>query len=75
MPEETKRLSVDLPAEHFDELNKYMQGYRLKSALYCAITEQLLSKMRHLTDAEKRVLIVSIIQNRISINEYLSLKG
>ena len=65
------RLSIELPQDLKDELDKLLGGWRVKNLLYNKITEDLVKVMNKMTVKQRRLFIVGIVEGHFKPKDYL----
>ena len=65
------RLSIELPLDLKLELDAMLGGWRVKNALYTKITIDLVKVMKRLSEKQRRLFIVAIVEGHLKPEEYL----
>ena len=65
------RLSIELPLDLKLELDAMLGGWRVKNALYTKITIDLVEVMKKLSEKQRRLFIVAIVEGHLKPEEYL----
>ena len=65
------RLSIELPLDLKLELDTMLGGWRVKNALYTKITIDLVKVMKRLSEKQRRLFIVAIVEGHLKPEEYL----
>ena len=65
------RLSVVLDSDIHERLNKVLEGWRIKNALFEKITSDLVEVMERMTPKQRRFFIVSIIEGQLKPEQYI----
>ena len=69
------RLSIELPLDLKMELDDLLGGWRVKNALYAKITEDLVKVMKQMTEKQRRLFIVAIVEGHLKPGDYLKTVG
>ncbi len=69
------RLSVELPLDLKFELDAMLGGWRIKTALYSKITADIVKVMRKMSEKQRRLFIVAIVEGHLKPEEYLKTVG
>jgi len=69
------RLSIELPLDLKLELDDMLGGWRVKNALYSKITSDLVKVMKKMSEKQRRLFIVAIVEGHLKPEEYLRTVG
>ena len=69
------RLSIELPLDLKMELDDLLGGWRVKNALFAKVTADLVLVMRRMTEKQRRLFIVAIVEGHLKPEEYLKTVG
>lgn len=64
------RLSIDLPEDLHQSLNKLLGGWRIKRALYEKITVDIVNLLQKIDEGQRRNFIVAILDDYLTIEDY-----